>query len=265
MGFLSEIVAEIRRDILRPDYVPDAPISDGAPRPSLRGAIEGAGPEGALLVEYKRVSPGATVPRLPSRTVEAFLAATQGANVTAYSCVATGPRFEGSPRDVATVARATPRPVLFKDFVVDPVQLDAAQLAGASAVLLIARLESEGLLERPLAELAKMAHTRGLEVLLELHARGEVKGAGDIGADAYGVNVRDLDTLQMTPEVTAKTLRAAAELRPLLGLSGVASPDDARRLWSQGVDGILVGSAVARASDPAAFLRSLRRPRRGAR
>jgi indole-3-glycerol phosphate synthase len=150
--------------------------------------------------------------------------------------------------------------VVFKDFVVDPRQLEAASRSGASAVLLIARLEEEGLLTTALSELAAEAHARGLEVLLELHDKSELRRTADVAADVYGVNVRDLDTLRMAPTTADATIRAAAKLRPLLGLSGVASPADARRFWNAGVDGILVGSAVARSADPAALLQSLYRP-----
>jgi indole-3-glycerol phosphate synthase len=125
---------------------------------------------------------------------------------------------------------------------------------------LIARLETEGLLTTPLAELATQAHARRLEVLLEFHDKSELRRAANVGADVYGVNVRDLDTLRMEPDVAQATIRAASHLRPLLGLSGVATQADARRFWESGVDGILVGSSVARATDAGGFLRTLRRP-----
>jgi indole-3-glycerol phosphate synthase len=179
--------------------------------------------------------------------------------VTAYSCLATEPRFEGSPADVADLVALTDLPVLFKDFVVDPRQLDAAAEAGASAILLIARLETHGGLATPLADLADGAHARGLEVLLEFHDKSELRQVGNVAADVFGVNVRDLDTLRMEPEVAAATIRAAGRLRPLLGLSGVRDRSDALRFWELGVDGILVGSAAARASDLPQFLRTLHR------
>jgi len=261
VGFLAEVVRETRAAIGRPDYLSGIGPHEGpGRRPSLKRAVETAGPGGALLVEFKRVSPGAATPRLPARSAAEFVRATRPGGVTAYSCIATVPRFDGSPRDVAQLVTQTDLPVLFKDFVVDPVQLEAATRAGASAVLLIARLETEGLVSASLAELASQAHARRLEVLLELHDRTELRQVGNVAADMYGVNVRDLDSLRMEPDVAAATIRAAGPLRPLLGLSGVAGPADARRFWEAGVDGILVGSAVARANDPAGFLRSLHRP-----
>ncbi len=265
MGFLADIAAEIRTTIAAPGYLEGLPSPPSqAPRPKLSDAIRAARDAGALLVEYKRVSPGSSDPRLPSRSVSQFVRETEPAGVAGYSCLATRPRFEGSPSDVAQLCGVSSRPVLFKDFVLEPVQVEAAARAGASAVLLIARLEMEGLLGVPLADLARLAHARGLEVLLEFHDRSELRRSDGVAADMFGVNVRNLDTLRLDPAVAEATLRAAAHLRPLLGLSGVGSPADARRFWECGADGILVGSAVARAADPASFLRSLRRSGTGA-
>lgn len=266
MGFLAEIVREIRETVSRPDYLSTVgPPRPPGHRPGLRLAVTGSGARGALLAEFKRVSPGSALPELPPRSPAEFVRATAAASVSGYSCIATGPRFLGSPHDVAELAAATPLPVLFKDFVIDPIQLDAAERAGASAVLLIARLEADGLLNRSLSELAAEAHARDLEVLLEFHDKSELRLAANVAADMYGVNVRDLDTLRMEPAVADRTIRAAQDLRPLLGLSGVATPEDAARFWEAGVDGILVGSSVARATDPATFLGSLRRPIRSER
>jgi indole-3-glycerol phosphate synthase len=261
-GFLREIVASVRATVRRPEYLAGLPTDAGTADRRLRTAIEQDAGRGALLVEYKRVSPGQAVARLPARTPSEFVRATRGARVSGYSCLATPARFDGSPSDVAEVVRHTDRPVLFKDFVVDPVQLEAARRVGASAVLLIARLETEGLLDRSLAELASAAHEHGLEVLLELHGRSELSVARGVAADMFGVNVRNLATLAIDRPTAEATIDAAREagLRPLLGLSGVETPEDARRFWDRGVDGILVGTQVARAAEPVRFLRSLRRP-----
>jgi indole-3-glycerol phosphate synthase len=258
-GFLAEIVREVLEDVQRPDYAADLPASSLEPRPSLRSAIDRERATGALLVEFKRISPGRPDPVLPVRTPKEFVATTGVPGLAGYSCIATRPRFYGSPADVAELARATDRPILFKDFVVDVRQLDAAVRAGASAVLLIARLETDGLSPLPLVELGREAHERGLEVLLELHHPADLARVDRVGADLFGVNARDLDTLTIDRPVAERTLEEAWShgLKPILGLSGIERAADARRFLDAGADGILVGSAVARAADPAAFLRSL--------
>ena len=261
MSFLDEVIPEIRRSVEDPGYASGLPARR-APHPaSLHRAIERARATGALIVEYKRVSPGQREPVLPPRTVGEFLEVTQPAPVTAYSCLATAPRFQGAPRDVAEMVRATERPVLFKDIVIDSRQVGAAARSGASAVLLIARLDRPGRFVEPLSALAEAAHRAGLEVVLEYHHRSELSRGADVAADVYGVNARDLDTLRIDRATAVETLKEASDrgLRPLLGLSGVETPADARRFWDLGADGILVGTAVARAPRPAEFLSSLGR------
>ena len=265
MGFLAEVVRSTRAEVRDPSYGRDLPARRSARRPSLRAAVERDRWVGALIVEYKRFSPGQPKPELPRRTVEEFAAMTETAGVTGYSCLATHSQFDGSPNDVAALVNATDRPVLFKDFVIDPAQIEVATRTGASAVLLIARLATEGHLTVPLAELSLAAHAQGLEVLLEFHGRTELSEVGDVAADMFGVNVRDLDSLEIDRPTAWSAIEQAVDdgLTPLLGLSGVESADDAKRFWSSGVDGILVGTALARASHPSEFLASLRRRRPG--
>ncbi len=258
-GFLARMTAAVRDDVRAGHYsTPSTPQEPRRP-PSLRRAIERGRSVGSLVVEFKRRSPGQSDPELPGRSPTRYVGATTAANVAGYSCLATRAEFGGSVADVAEMVRSSDVPVLFKDFVVEPAQLDAAARVGASAVLLIARLETAGLLSTPLATLAGEAHDRGLEVLLEFHSKSELSHAAGVPADMYGVNMRDLDTLRMEAAVAAETVGAARELRPLLWLSGISSSADAARAWDLGVDGLLVGSAVARAPDPAVFLASLHR------
>ena len=260
-SYLARISREVAHESRSARYGEGVPAErTGRPR-SLRAAVDEERQRGALLVEYKRASPSAATPLPAPRSVDDFLRATAVPGVAAYSCLATRSGFDGAPARVAELAGRTDRPVLFKEFVLHDRQLDVAARSGAAAVLLIARLAAAGLLEQPLADLASAAHARGLEVLLELHDSAELSQADGVAADVYGVNTRDLDTLRLDRPRAFDTLARAREagLRPLLGLSGVESAADAEAFWSRGCDGLLVGSAVARAPDPATFLRSLRR------
>lgn len=260
-GFLETTTARIRADLAAGRYDAGVPSARRRVPRSLRAAIERDRAAGALLVEYKRRSPGATTPLPAPRSLEEFVHRTDLDAVAGYSCLATAHGFDGAPSLVAELAGRTDRPVLFKEFVVEPAQLEVAVRTGASAVLLIARLEAAGLLGRPLAELARRARALGLEVLLELHDSAELSQVDGVAADVFGVNTRDLATLRIEREVAYATLERCRRrgLAPLLGLSGVDGPRAATEFWERGCDGLLVGSAVARAADPARFLRSLRR------
>ena len=263
MGFLADLLPRVRAQIDDPQYLEGLPEGPPPKAPSLTQAVMRASDGWALLVERKHESPGAVGASLPALPLDRFLAEAKRGGADGLSCLATAPAFEGSPTEVLELVRSSRSPVLFKDFVIDPIQVEAASRAGASAILLIARLETGGFLEIPIRELALTARARGLEVLLEVHSPDEWTVANDVAVDLFGVNLRDLDTLRFQPDTAEDAFRAAGAHRPLLGLSGVSSPAEATRYRRWGADGLLVGTAFARASDPGAFLRTLRVPRPG--
>lgn len=260
MGFLDRIVPEVERSIRQEGYGRDLPASQSVARPSLCRAVERA--NGALLVEFKRRSPGSELPTPHRPTVAQFTEWADG-HAQGFSCIATGPEFHGSPADVAELAGCVDRPVLFKDFTVDPAQVAAAARTGAAAILLIARLEREGRLRWPLADLSERAHRHGLEVVLEFHDPRDLKVVEEVPADAYAVNVRDLDTLRLERSVADRTLRAAEPLHPLLGFSGISGPAEVRWFRERGTDGVLVGNALTHAADPSRLIAELAHAVRG--
>jgi len=261
MGFLADLLPRVRAQIRDPAYLDGLPETSPRRAPSLRAAVNHARDGWAVLVERKHESPGSSGPSLPFPPVHQFVASVRAGGADGLSCLATGPAFQGSPREVLELVRESGLPVLFKDFVIDPVQVEAAFRTGASAILLIARLQTAGLLDHSLQELSEAARARGLEVLLELHDPGEWAVAENVTSDMLGVNLRDLDTMEFRPEVVAATFQLARGRHPLLGLSGVSTPAEAQRYRRWGADGLLVGTGFARASDPTSFLRALRVPR----
>ncbi len=258
-GFLPRMVGELRPIIEAGGY--EAAPAGTAPRPSLRKAIEGDAPR-ALIVEYKRAAPGSPGRPLPQYRTDAFLDRIRGARVAGLSCLTAAPHFDGSPSDLRALAGRDPRPILFKDFVIDRRQVDCAARIGASAILLLASLPRAGI-DVPLAELADRAHALGLEVLLELHAPEERVWIDRVPADLIGVNVRNLDTLEIDRTTASATLEGLSHRSPVIGLSGVTGPESADWFWSRGVEAILVGSAVARSEEPLRLLASLQRRSEG--
>ena len=97
-----------------------------------------------------------------------------------------------------------------------------------------------------------------MDALVEAHDEKEVLRALDCGAKIIGVNNRDLKTFQVD-------LSAAVSLRSLVppeavfvSESGLRGPEDAARAAAFGADAVLVGEAMMKAPDKAAFLASLR-------
>jgi indole-3-glycerol phosphate synthase len=227
------------------------------PAPPPRRALElrrGTGEPLRLIAEIKRRSPsaGALSTRL---SVEARAAAYERGGAQMISVLCDEPFFDGAFEHLALARGACSLPLLCKDFVIDPVQLDLARGFGADAVLLIVRC-----LDQPqLVALVQQARERELVPFVEVATEAESARALDAGADLIGVNARDLDTLAMDP---ARAERVLAELPPgvtRVHLSGLAKPENVARIMENGADAALIGEALMRLDDPEPLLRSLAR------
>jgi indole-3-glycerol phosphate synthase len=164
-----------------------------------------------------------------------------------------GPNFGGSLDDLRLAGSVCELPLLRKDFVVDPYQLHEALAAGAGAVLLIVAA-----LEQPqLASLYERARSLDLDVLVEVHDRGELRRALDLGAEIIGINNRDLRDFSVDVERTERLMGEMPAGVMVVSESGIAGAEQLERLQVLGVHAVLVGEALMRAADPEAAVRRL--------
>ena len=156
-----------------------------APKPSLREALLQS--ETGIIAEFKRKSPSKGWIKEDGRADIIPLSYQQ--NGAAAISILTDEHYFGGHDDFIRAARQSgvTIPILYKNFVVDEFQLYEAALCGASAVLLIAACLT---IER-CAELMHIAHSLGLEVLLEMHDEAELKYA-ELQPDLCGINNRNL-------------------------------------------------------------------------
>jgi indole-3-glycerol phosphate synthase len=205
-----------------------------------------------VIAEVKRRSPseGAIAPALDAGRLARDYA---DGGAAAISVLTNGPYFGGSLEDLAAVRRAVDRPVLRKDFLLDPVQVLESRAAGASAILLIVRV----LEPAALRALAELAGDLGLARLVEIHTRPELERAVAVAPEAIGVNSRDLDTLQVDPDAAGPLLGEVPDGILAVAESGIAIRADVVRMAAFGADAVLVGTALARATDPVAAVAAL--------
>jgi indole-3-glycerol phosphate synthase len=200
----------------------------------------------ALIAEVKRRSPSAgdIAPSLdPVSHAEAYARA----GAIAISVLTDGPYFGGSLDDLRAVARKVRVPILRKDFIVDELQIAEARGAGASAILLIVRALSPA----RLAELGAAARHWGLEALVEVHDEAELDAALACGARVIGVNSRNLDTFAVDTTAAWTLFRRIPKEIIAVAESGMATADDVRAAAEAGADGVLIGTALSAAPDPA--------------
>ncbi len=97
----------------------------------------------------------------------------------------------------------------------------------------------------------------GLDALVEAHDSDELARAVRLGADPIGINARDLATFSIDRRTQLELVATAPRDRTIVAESGVETRVHGVEAELAGADAILVGSALMRASDPGAALRSL--------
>jgi len=251
--FLEKIVAS-RRDAVE-KLKRDAPDASTGPEPrDFRGAL--AAPGMSLIAEIKRRSPSKG--DLDANLDPASLAKTyEVGGARAISVLCEPEFFGGSGDDVVAARAATSVPVLWKDFILDPVQLVEARARGADGVLLIVRMLGD-----ELPSLVAVSRDLGMCPLVEIFDEADLERALAAGADVVGINHRDLETFEEDPGATKRLRPLVPDDVILVAESAISSRADVEALDDIGVRAILVGEAIVTAPDPEAKIRELLTPER---
>ena len=245
---LSRIVETKRQEVkaLEPTQPQLEVAAAQAPDPrNLREALAGEDATVALIAEVKRRSPGAGAIHVGLDPVRQAVAYEAG-GASALSVLTDREYFQGSLDDLRRVRQAVQIPILRKDFVIHPSQVWEARAAGADAVLLIVRILSD----EELRSFRLLAEELGMSALVEIHGEDEVPRALASGARILGVNNRDLKSFRTDLQVS---LNLAGRIPPdviLVSESGISTREEVESLGHVGVDGILVGEALVRSTNP---------------
>jgi indole-3-glycerol phosphate synthase len=206
-----------------------------------------------IIAEFKRRSPSAGIIR-DDLTVNEIVHFYERGGACAISILTDEEHFGGSVADLRAARASTDLPLLRKDFIIDPIQIFEAAIAGADAVLLIvAAVDGTSLRElRSLAE-----DELGLDALVEVHSSEEFNRALNASAKIIGVNNRDLGTFRVSLNTSERLIAEAPRDRIMISESGLQDPRSLRYLQSLGFRGFLIGEALMRAADPEITLRDL--------
>jgi len=216
-----------------------------------------------LIAEIKRKSPsaGEIKPDADLRKIAGIFDLLASA-IT----VLTDSAFLGELYHLNIVRQVTTKPILRKDFIIHPAQIYQSRLAGADSLILMAHpLGNSGYnLKTNLTECISIARSIGLEPLVESHTIDELILAEKAGAIIYGINHRDLMTMETSLETTKLLADYAPKELPIVLASGIKTRQDVeslhRNLKYVGCTpaGMLVGEALIRSEDiPAKMLELL--------
>jgi len=181
----------------------------------------------------------------------------QAGGAAVLSVLTDEPFFQGSLRNLDLASKAVKLPCLRKDFMVDEYQIVEARAHRADAILLIAA----GLSDEEMKRFAARARGLELDVLVEVHTGEELDrvmdALGETGADAIGVNNRDLKTFAVRLENSLELVEGIPASVVRVAESGIATPEDVARLRAAGFDAFLIGESLMRQADPGAALAGL--------
>ena len=249
-------IAERRREDVRRAL--DELGRDGLPAPLPRPRSPGPSPTRSPR-PASTSSPRSSAARRPPATIAASddvvarARAYAAGGASAISVLCEPHWFGGSVDDLRAVRAQVAVPVLAKDFVVDPRQLELLRAAGADLVLLLAVLHPPA----RLAELAAQARDLGLEPLVEAHDAGEIEAAlADRRAAGRHQQPRPPDARRRPgagrPAARARSRKTGSSIAE----SGVRDAAIIARWRALGFDAALVGESLMRSPDPAAAARA---------
>jgi indole-3-glycerol phosphate synthase len=215
----------------------------------FRDALAGEGL--AAIAEVKRRSPSAGDLR-PDADPAALASGFERAGAAAVS-VLVDERFGGSPADLAAARSASRMPLLAKGFFSSEEELRELRRLGADAVLLLLR----DLDDSRARALMAAAERLELDTLVEAHDAEELRRAVALGADPIGINARDLSTFAIDRRAQLDLVESAPRDRVVVAESAISARAHGAEAELAGADAVLVGSALMRATDPAARLAEL--------
>ncbi len=252
--FLAEMAAESARRV-------GLALGDGSirqraseARPPIPLRLTSSGFD--IIAESKLASPseGALTEGGGDRALALASAYAHG-GAAALSVLTEETRFGGSLDHLTRVARHVDAPVMRKDFMVDPIQVLEARAAGASGVLLIARMLPGNLL----VEMTDLTLELGMFALVEIFDRSDLETASQVfDRDVLvGVNSRDLATLEVEASRFEELAPHLPTHLPAVAESGLATPEDVAGVARLGYRMALVGSSLVTSEDPSPRLGEL--------
>ncbi|QER42917.1 indole-3-glycerol phosphate synthase TrpC [Thermodesulfobacterium sp. TA1] len=206
-----------------------------------------------IIAEIKKASPLKDNFRKdfdPLKIVQAYLKG----GAKAISVITEEIFFRGSLEYLAAIRLVADLPLLRKDFILDPIQIEEAKAFGADLVLLISNI----LAKEDLRELIKQAKKLGLSSLVEVHDEEDLEKALSAGATLIGINNRNLKTLQVDTTQSLTLFDLIPKRCQVIAESGYQKPEDLIPLLKKGFKGVLIGTSLVKAKDPEKKLKAFR-------
>ena len=216
----------------------------------FKGALQKEGTR--IIAEIKKASPSKGIIRADFDHL-AIAECYEKSGAAAISVLTDSHFFKGDIEYLSQARQVVAIPLLRKDFIIDEYQVVEAKVYGADALLLIAAV----LTEERLKYLYDLSRSFGMDVLVEVHDKADLKKALAIGADIIGINNRNLKTFTTDINTTVALAKEIPGDKIIVSESGINSLEDVKFLKGGRANAFLIGEAFMREDDPGAKLKEL--------
>ena len=206
----------------------------------------------SIIAELKKASPSKGVIRTdfqPEKLAVSY--AENGAS--AISVLTEKPHFLGDLNYLARVRGEVELPLLRKDFIIDPYQIEEARAFGADAVLLIVKITDGSQLN----ELQAAAGEAGLATLVECYDHDDLARIDLEPMPVVGANNRNLETFEVALHHGLEILNKTSESTITVSESGIHSAEDLVTLTENKIDAALIGEYFMKQEDPGKALHAM--------
>ncbi len=229
------------------------PENIDAERLSLIDSIQSSEDPVAIIAEVKKASPSKGIIRADFDPVGIAEKYEQG-GACAISVLTDRHFFQGDRSYLSQIKQKVTIPVLRKDFIISPEQVEESARIGADAILLI----GEALEPDRLFELYKSAEEKGLESLVEVHSVETLERILELFAPPLiGINNRNLKTFHTTLSQTEKIAGLVPEGSVMVSESGIFTSADLECVHRAGAKAALIGESLMKQPDPGEAVASL--------
>jgi indole-3-glycerol phosphate synthase len=203
-----------------------------------------------LIAEVKRASPSEGVIRNNLSIRKIIKIYDQYAD--AISVLTDRKFFSGSMNDLKRVRKLTNKPILCKDFIIDPYQIYEARYYGADAILLIAAILSK----KEIDDFIKIAKRYGMDCIVEVHTASELRKVLSTKAEIIGINNRNLDTLKVDLNTTLKLADKIPKGKIIVSESGYTNKEDIIKIRNK-ANAVLIGTSLLKSKSIEKKIREL--------
>ena len=241
------------KDLISPDEIMEKAYDNRNTRDFFKALKDKADlKQNAVIAEIKKASPSKGVLRENFNPVE-IAKSYEDHGAACLSVLTDKDFFQGDNQYLIDARSAVSIPVLRKEFIIEPYQVFESRVLGADCILLIAACLSDSQME----DLAMLAITLKMDVLVEVHDLEELKRTIQLRLPMIGINNRNLRTFEVSLKTTIDLLQELDDETLVITESGILTSDDVSLMRENNIHSFLVGEAFMRQDNPGKALQEI--------